>query len=225
MDAESSLVRGECGKRRRAAHMRDPGPGRDAGSDLGDRGVGDAEEDQLRVGGAHGDAPLAQPRGDSRADAARADDVDCPHVRWLQLRSGCRAEPTHTRSSERRARRQPHGDDAVGCLAARRVTRHRGDEVVALERESRRSSTAATVAVRGTSRSSAISPKKSPGRAASSRRRRSRPTRRLRRSRRSGRRDRPARRRARRTRSARRRRWRRAARSPPVAAARRSGSP
>ena len=49
VDAEAALVRGERGERRRAAHVRDPRAGLDAGRDLGDRAVGNAEQHELRL--------------------------------------------------------------------------------------------------------------------------------------------------------------------------------
>src|SRR6476660_1917403 len=41
------------------------------------RRVRDAEEDDVRVVLAHGDAPPAQAGGDGRTNTARSDDVDC----------------------------------------------------------------------------------------------------------------------------------------------------
>ena len=51
------------------------GPGLDRPGDLGDRAVGHAEQAQIAVL-AHGDAALAQPRGDRGAGAPGADDGD-----------------------------------------------------------------------------------------------------------------------------------------------------
>ena len=74
--AEAPFVRIERRKRRRPADVRHPRTWGQAPGRVRDRRVRDAQEDELRVVRAHGDASLAQPRGDSRADTARADDVD-----------------------------------------------------------------------------------------------------------------------------------------------------
>ncbi len=59
------------------AHVRDPRPRRELGRDLGDRAVGDAEQDELGVVLAHGDLALGETRADGATDAAaRTDDVD-----------------------------------------------------------------------------------------------------------------------------------------------------
>ena len=75
MHREAAGVRLERRERRRTGDVGDPRAGLEIASDRPDRGVGNAEQDELRVR-PDGDAALAQPGGDGRADAARADDVD-----------------------------------------------------------------------------------------------------------------------------------------------------
>ena len=77
MQREAPPVRVERRERRPAAHVRDPGPGRDRGRDLGDRAVGDAEEDEVRARSVRIDSALAKACAHGAADAAtRTDDVD-----------------------------------------------------------------------------------------------------------------------------------------------------
>ena len=78
VEAEAPLVRVERGERRRAADVRDPRARRDRRRDLGDRPVGNAEEDELRRRRpSSADAALGEPGAHRRADAAaRADDSD-----------------------------------------------------------------------------------------------------------------------------------------------------
>jgi enterochelin esterase family protein len=84
-------MRIERAERRRAAHVRDPGPGVDRPCDVRDRAVGDAEQDELRLLVAHGDASLREPGGDRQADASRADNSNTFDQRKLQFRVGYRA--------------------------------------------------------------------------------------------------------------------------------------
>ena len=70
VEAEPPHVRVESGERRRAARVGDPRPRLDPLGDLGDRGVGHAEEDELRAVFAQRDAALAQPSAHRRADAS-----------------------------------------------------------------------------------------------------------------------------------------------------------
>jgi pimeloyl-ACP methyl ester carboxylesterase len=76
VDREAPLVRVERRQRSGARHVCNPGPRCQATSDLRDRAVRNAKEDELAVF-AQRDASLAEPSGDGRADAAGTDDVDC----------------------------------------------------------------------------------------------------------------------------------------------------
>ena len=73
MEAEAPLVRVERRERRGAARVRDPRPRRDRLRGVGDRAVGDAQQDEVRVVLGHA---VAQPGGNRRADAAKADDLN-----------------------------------------------------------------------------------------------------------------------------------------------------
>jgi hypothetical protein len=74
VEAEAAAVRVERGQRGGAADVPDPGAGRDAARDLGDRSVGHADQHELRGVLAQPHAPLAQAGGNRRADASSADD-------------------------------------------------------------------------------------------------------------------------------------------------------
>jgi hypothetical protein len=90
VEAEALPVRVESGQRCRAGDVCDPRSGLDRARDLGDRLVGDADQHELG-GFRNGEAALAQASGDSRADAAGADDLDAVEHCKLQFRSGYRA--------------------------------------------------------------------------------------------------------------------------------------
>jgi len=64
----------------------DPGARFERRRDLGDRAVGNAQEDELRLAPLQADAALGEPRGERGADAPCADDVDCLDHGWLQFR-------------------------------------------------------------------------------------------------------------------------------------------
>jgi hypothetical protein len=77
VEREPPLVRLQRGQRRGAGDMSHRGTSRcQAPRHVGDGRVRNAEEDDVRIVLAHGDAALAQAGCDSRADAARADDMD-----------------------------------------------------------------------------------------------------------------------------------------------------
>ena len=75
MHGEPSRVRVERSQRRPSRHVRDPRARLELTRDVGDRAVGHAEQAKLAVV-AHGDAALAQTRGDRGAGAPGADDGD-----------------------------------------------------------------------------------------------------------------------------------------------------
>ena len=70
MHAETASVRVERRERRRAAHVRDPGAGGDRASDLGDRAIGHAEEDELGLVGVEEHAALGEARAHRSTDAS-----------------------------------------------------------------------------------------------------------------------------------------------------------
>ena len=72
VEREPPHVRRERVQRRAAAHVRDPRPRLDSGGDLGDRAVGHAEKDDVRlpVGGA--EPALGESRAHRASDASRA---------------------------------------------------------------------------------------------------------------------------------------------------------
>jgi hypothetical protein len=74
MKSEPASVRRERVQRRRAADVRDPRPRRDLTRDVGDRVVGDAQEDELPIL-AHGDAALREAGDNGRTYAAASSDV------------------------------------------------------------------------------------------------------------------------------------------------------
>jgi hypothetical protein len=81
VEAEAARVRSERPERPRAARVRDPGPRREGGGDLGHGAVGHAQEDEIGAGrlelaprDVRGD-PFRQARGHGGADASRADDT------------------------------------------------------------------------------------------------------------------------------------------------------
>ena len=77
MEREAALVRIERRERRRPGDVSHPGTSRcQAPRHVGNGRVRDAEEDDVGIVLAHGDAALAQAGGDGRTDAARTDDVD-----------------------------------------------------------------------------------------------------------------------------------------------------
>ena len=76
VEAEAARVRVERGQGCSATGVGEPGPGLEPPRDLGDRGVGHAEQDELGAFVAQFDAALAEAGEDCRADAARADDLD-----------------------------------------------------------------------------------------------------------------------------------------------------
>ena len=77
----------ERGERRRAAHVRDPRPGLDRGRDLGDRAVGDAEEDELRARRVQGRRPAraGARRSPTRRVQRRSHELSRSSA-WLQFR-------------------------------------------------------------------------------------------------------------------------------------------
>ena len=120
VDAEAALVRVERGERRRAADVRDPGAGLDrsrATSAIAASGTQSSTSSASSV--AHGDAPLGEPGGDSRADAAsRAGDANAlDHGFGLQLPSGMPGAPEHTRAVQGRV---PGGRWSSGCRSRSR---------------------------------------------------------------------------------------------------------
>ena len=62
MNTEAPNMGLECGERRRAAHVCDPRPERRLRRDLGDRTIGNAEEDELRRRRVEVEAALREPR-------------------------------------------------------------------------------------------------------------------------------------------------------------------
>ena len=77
MQREAPLVRLERSKRRRSGDMPDPGLSRcQAPSHVRDGCVRNAEEHNIRIVGAHGDAALLQTGADGRTHAAGTDDLD-----------------------------------------------------------------------------------------------------------------------------------------------------
>ena len=88
MDAEATFVRRERCERGRAADVGDPRAGRDPLRDLGDGGVRNGQDDELRVrvrftAGADGQATLGQPSGDRATRSLNVEttgtrtDTDC----------------------------------------------------------------------------------------------------------------------------------------------------
>ena len=100
--------------------------------------------------------------GQGREVKASSSRAGCSCVERVE--DGCR--PPRARSRRRRRAvagrcrpREPRAHDGLGRLGALRMAGHRGKEVVAIERVQDAFVRAVTVAVRATSRRSAISPK------------------------------------------------------------------
>ena len=93
MHAEATHVRVECGEGGGTADVGDPRSGRDRGRDVGDCPVRHAEQHELGTILGQVDLPLAQPRGDRRPDASRADYVcSLDHVVGSSSVAGYRAK-------------------------------------------------------------------------------------------------------------------------------------
>src|SRR5262245_9509489 len=93
MQREPPRVRLERGERCRSAHVSNPRPGRRLGRDFGYCTVGNAQEDEVRVGGVERHAALEEAAAHCRADApARAHDANTlDHVVCSSSRPGYRA--------------------------------------------------------------------------------------------------------------------------------------
>ena len=84
---EPPLVRVELGKRCRAAHVGDPGSDVDLSCNIGDRAVGNAQENECRLVVVQPQAALSEPSAHRRADAAaRADHMNAVDHWSLQFR-------------------------------------------------------------------------------------------------------------------------------------------